>query len=88
MDNIKSILLNNEDISDIINDLYYNSIIQVTGKKLIDTHRKYVSELYLKKINLDKQERNLKKLRKLGIIEKKVLSDKKAFKERILKISK
>jgi septal ring factor EnvC (AmiA/AmiB activator) len=29
-DNLKSILLNNDDISDIINDLYFKSIIQVT----------------------------------------------------------
>jgi hypothetical protein len=29
-DNLKSILLNDEDISDIINDIYYKNIIQVT----------------------------------------------------------
>lgn len=88
IDNLKSILLNEEDISDIINDLYYKWIIQVAWKKLIDNHRKYISELYLKKVQLEKQEESLKKLRKMWIIEKKVLDDKKAFKERILEVSK
>jgi murein DD-endopeptidase MepM/ murein hydrolase activator NlpD len=88
IDNLKSILLNEEDISDVINDLYYNSIIQVTWKKLIDNHRSYIAELYLKKVNLEKQEEDLKKLRKTWIIEKKILADKKTFKERILTVSK
>ena len=88
IDNLKSILLNDEDISDIINDLYFKWIIQVTWKKLIDNHRKYIAELYIKKVNLEKQESDLKKMRKLWIIEKKILADKKAFKERILEVSK
>lgn len=88
IDNLKSILLNEENISDIINDLYFKWIIQVTWKKLIDNHRKYISELYMKKVQLDKQEIDLKKLRKMWIIEKKALDDKKIFKERILTMSK
>ncbi len=88
IDNLKSILLNEEDIWDIINDLYFNWIIQVTWKNLIDKHRKYINDLYIKKIELDKEQENLKKLRKLWIIEKKVLDDKKNFKIRILGISK
>ncbi len=88
IDNLKSILLNGEDISDMINDLYFKWLIQITWKKLVDNHRKYVSQLYLKKVELEKQEENLKKLRKMWIIEKKVLSDKKDFKERLLEVSK
>ena len=88
IDNLKSILLNEEDISDIINDLYYKWIIQVAWKKLIDNHRKYIADLYIKKVNLEKQEEDLKKLRKLWIVEKKILADKKSFKERILDVSK
>jgi len=88
IDNLKSILLNEEDISDIINDLYFKWMIQVAWKKLIDNHRKYVTDLYYKKVKLDKQEVNLKKFRKMWIIEKKILSDKKEFKERILEESK
>jgi len=88
VDNIKSILLNWENIADLLNDLYFKWIIQVAGKKLIDNHRKFISDLYMKKVKLTKQEWSLKTLRKMWIIEKKVLSDKKAYKEKILEVSK
>jgi len=88
LDNLKSILLNEENIWDVINDLYYNWIVQVTGKNLIDKHKKYVSELYLDKLDLEKRQKSLVQLRKMWVIEKKALDDKKDFKERILAVSK
>jgi murein DD-endopeptidase MepM/ murein hydrolase activator NlpD len=72
----------------LINDLYFKGIIQVTGKKLLDEHRKYISELYIKKINLERQEQDLKTLRKQAVIEQKILQDKKNFKENLLQESK
>ena len=87
-DNLKSILLNNDDISDIINDLYFKSIIQVTWQELIQSHKKLVSQLYIKKLDLEKSEKELKQIRKIEIIDRKVLNDKKEFKERLLKVSK
>jgi len=88
VDNLKSILLNDENISDLLNDLYFKWIIQVTWKKLIDNHKKYITDLYMNKVKLSKQESSLKTLRKMWIIQKKVLSDKKDYKKRILDISK
>jgi len=88
IDNLKSILLNWEDIWDMINDLYYKWIIQVTGQNLIDTHRSYISELYIKKVNLEKKEQELKELRKQWIIEQKILQDKKDFQQKLLEESK
>ncbi|NVP17581.1 peptidoglycan DD-metalloendopeptidase family protein [Candidatus Gracilibacteria bacterium] len=88
IDNLKSILLNGEPIGEMINDLYFKGIIQITGKKLIDNHRSYVGELYIKKVSLEKQEQNLKNLRKQGVIEQKILQDKKDFKDKILESSK
>jgi len=87
-DNFKSILLNEEKISEVVDDLYFKWIIQVAWKKLLDNHKKYVSELYLKKIQFEKQEENLKIFRKKAILTNKILSDKKKFKERILDVSK
>ncbi len=88
IDNLKSILLNEENIWDIINDLYFNWIIQVTWKNIIDQYKKNINELYLSKVSLEKQEQDLKKLRQMWMLEKKVLDDKKSFKERILNVSK
>jgi hypothetical protein len=87
-DNLKSILLNNDDISDIINDLYFKSIIQVTGQELISSHKRLISQLYIKKLDLEKSEKELKQMRKIEIIDRKVLNDKKEFKARLLKVSK
>lgn len=88
IDNIRSILLNKEDISDILDDIYFKQIAQITWKNLIDKHRKYIKETYIKKIDLEKKEELLKKLRKSLIIQRKIIKDKKEFKEKILKISK
>jgi len=88
VDNLKAILLNGDDIWGIINDIYFKWLIQVTWKNLIDKHKEYINDLYVEEVNLKKQELNLKQLRKMWIVEKKVLDDKKAFKERILEISK
>ena len=85
IDNLKTIILSDQNISDIIDDLHFKWIVEITWKKLIDEHRGYVSELYVKKVELEKQEINYKKLRKVSIVEKKVLNDKKKFKEKILK---
>lgn len=87
IDNLKSILLNWEDIWQVINDLYYKWIIQVTGQNLIDNHRSYISELYIKKVDLEKKEKELKELRKQWIIEQKVLNDKKYFQQKLLEES-
>lgn len=88
IDNFKSILLSGENIDDLVNDLYFKSIIQVTGKQLIDKHRKFVSQLYVKKLELEKDEENLKILRKQWILEKNILDDKRASKERLLVVTK
>lgn len=88
IDNLKAIILSWENIGDIINDMYFKWVIEITWKKLIDQHRGYISELYVKKIDLQKQETSLKTLRKALMLEKKMLDDKKWLKERILEASK
>lgn len=88
IDNLKTMLLNDQNIWEYINDLYYKWVIQMAWKKLLDNHMEFINELYIKKIALETEEVNLKKLRKESIIEKKVLNDKKIFKEKLLTISK
>ena len=88
IDNLKAILYSNEDIGSIINDLNFNSIIQVTGKRLIAQHKKYINNLYVEQISLKKSRAESKKLRKQLIIKKALIKQKKEFKEKLLKISK
>lgn len=86
-DNLKWILLNDESVSDMVNDLYYKNIIQITWKELIEKHKRLVAEMYTKKLELERNEKDLKQLRKLEVIDRKILTDKKEYKERLLKVS-
>jgi hypothetical protein len=54
---------------------------------LIEQHRDLVEMLYIKKIELENNEKNLLILRNHLIIEKKVLDEKKDFKQRILEMT-
>lgn len=88
IDNLKTIIVSGENIDDLMNDLYFKSIIQLTGQQLIVKHRDYISRLYIKQLELSEDEQELKALRKRGIIEKSVLDDKKAAKKRLLEATK
>ncbi len=88
IDNLKSIILKSNNISDIINDLYFKWLIQIAWKKLIDNHRDYISRLYIKKIDLEKQESLLKNLRKNLILNRKVINEKMDFKKELLSTTK
>lgn len=88
MDNIKSIIMNWEDIWEVINDLHFKAMIEITGQKLIEKHREYEGILYVKKLELENNQKSLILLRNSMIIEKKVLDDKKEFKKRVLEITK
>lgn len=88
IDNIKAIILSWENIWDIINDIHFKSIIQVTGKQILNQYRTNIYELYVQSVELESQELELKKLRKNLMIKNKVLKDKKDFKERLLELTK
>ncbi len=87
IDNIKWIILNWENIWDILNELHFKSMLELTWQKLIEQHRDLVEMLYIKKIELENNEKNLLILRNHLIIEKKVLDEKKDFKQRILEMT-
>ncbi len=87
IDNLKTILLSGEKIDELMNDLYFKSLVQLTWQQLIEKHRRYISTLYIKKIELQKQEEQLRLLRKTWILEKKILDDKRAAKKRLLEVT-
>ncbi|MDD3301988.1 MAG: M23 family metallopeptidase [Candidatus Gracilibacteria bacterium] len=88
IDNIKGIILNGEDIGELLNDMYFKSMLEITGQKLIDKHREYVQALYLKKVELEANQKELITLRNNLMLEKKVLDDKKEYKKKLLEITK
>ncbi len=88
IDNIKSVILNSQDIWSIINELYFKSLLELTWQKLLEKHRDYVKVLYIKKLELEENEEKLVSLRNDLIIEKKSLDDKKKFREELLEKTK
>jgi murein DD-endopeptidase MepM/ murein hydrolase activator NlpD len=88
IDSLKTIILSGEELSIVMDDLYFKGIIQVSWQKLIEKHRSFVSHLYVEKITLERNESELKRLRKTLMIEKSILDDKKAAKTRLLEITK
>ena len=88
VDNLKAILLSWKDIWELLSDSHYKTLIQVTGKKLLDQHRSYLRDLYIKKVELERNQKELSTLRKQEIITKKELAEKKKLQEKYIEISK
>ena len=88
LDNFKAILLSGEDLDSVINDIYFKELLAVAWKELIEKNRELVFDLYIEKKSLEEETVVLKKLKKNFVIKKKVLNDKKEFKNKILSISK
>ncbi|MDC0506253.1 peptidoglycan DD-metalloendopeptidase family protein, partial [Candidatus Gracilibacteria bacterium] len=88
IDNLKNILLNNQDMSEVIDDLYFKSLVQLAGASIVQEHRGLVKNLYSERKTLEQDEKSLKSLRKSEIIERSILQDKQAFKTRLLESSK
>jgi len=88
IDNLKAIILSWENLDEILNDMYYKELIWMAWKQLIKKHKKYIFSLYSEKQELEQASARLKKLRKDFIIKKKILEDKKKYKEKILSVSK
>lgn len=87
IDHLSYILVNNQDVTDIIDDLYYTSLAQVAGSNIVAQHRSLVKEMYTKKLTLQRDQISLKSLRSSELVAQTILEDKKAFRERLLEAS-
>jgi len=88
IDNLKAALLSNENLDEVLWDLYYKELISLAWKNLIDKHKKLIFSLYVEQKDLEEKQKKLSQLRNDSIIKKKSLWDKKEFKEKMLEISK
>ncbi len=87
-DNLKAVLLSGKTIWEVIDDMYFKTVLEIAWRQLIDKYKKSIYELYVETTSLKEEELKLKKYRKDLMIKKKVLSDKKIFKTRLLTITK
>ncbi len=86
--NLKTIILSGQDLDSIMSDIYFKELLAVAWKELIEKNRRLVFDLYIEKKKLEQETSSLKKLKRNFNVKKKILNDKKLFKEKILKVSK
>lgn len=88
IDLIRSIVLNDGNLSDIINDIQYKSILEVAGQNFVEIHRNLVREYYYNKEMLKKEKASNIKL-KVALEQKiKELDAEKLYKQELLEETK
>lgn len=89
LDSLRTILLSGDgNLSDVLSDYYFKSIIEVTGQELIAKHRNFIKDLFLKKKELESKKETLASLRNEQLVAKTALLQKKALRQKILDITK
>lgn len=88
LDVIKSILLNDWNLSDIINDIHFKTLIELSGQNLIEVHRNLIKEFYYNKEELKKEKLESLKLKADLITKNKNLELQKEYKKNLLEITK
>ncbi len=88
VDVIRSIILNDWNLSDIMNDIHLKTIIELNWQNLINTYKDLIKENYFNKENLKKTKIENLKLKKELDLKNRYLTSQKEYKENLLKITK
>jgi len=87
IDSLKTVILNDWDISHILDDLNFTSILEFTGQSILQEYRDLLKEIFIQKLALEDKNNSLKKIREETIKKEKELQNKKDFREKILNFS-
>lgn len=88
IDSLKTILINSWNLNEVLSDLYYSNLIEVTGQTLIEQHRWLIKKTFLQKINLENTQLKLEKEKENHISRLKEIAEKKDFREKLLTYTK
>ncbi len=88
LDVVKSIILNDWNISDIINDIHFKTLIELSWQNLIETHRNLVKDYYYNKEEIKKEKVESLRLKSELLVKNKNLESQKAYKENLLEVTK
>ncbi|EKD44767.1 MAG: hypothetical protein ACD_71C00011G0001, partial [uncultured bacterium (gcode 4)] len=88
IDVMRSIILNDGNISDILNDIHYKSILEITGQNFIEQHRLLIKEYYYNKESLKKEKIEHLRLKNELITKNRDLLGQKEYKEQLLEVTK
>lgn len=88
IDSLKTILLSDWSLGDILSQLHFSSVLEVTGQTLVEKHRKMIKELFVKKLDLEKKNKEVKETQSQELIKRRSLLEKRDFREKILTYTK
>lgn len=88
IDSLKTILLSDGTLGDILSQLHFTSVLELTGQSLVEQYRKLMVELFVKKSDLEKKKRDLKDSQQQEMSKKRSLVEKKEFRTKILEYTK
>lgn len=88
VDSIKTILLSEQNLWEVLSDIHFSSILDVTGQMLVEKHRALAKNLFVKKVSLEQDNKNMTILKEQEIQKKKESKEKKDFKIKILDYTK
>ncbi|MDD2566072.1 MAG: peptidoglycan DD-metalloendopeptidase family protein [Candidatus Gracilibacteria bacterium] len=88
IDVVRSIILNDGNLGDLLNDIHFKTLIELSGQNLVDLHRDLVKEYYYNKEELKKQKIEIVRLKGELTSKNKDLNSQKEYKEELLSITK
>jgi len=84
IDLIRTFLLSNGSIGDIMSELHFSSILEIAGQKILDQYREMVKELYLEQYELETKNKLVKEKRDTELKRKKRLAEKRQLRDQML----
>lgn len=84
VDVIRSVILNDWNLWDLLNDIHFKSLIEVSGQNLVETHRDLIKEYYFNKESLKKEKLELLRLKNDLKTKNDDLAAQKDYKEELL----
>ena len=87
IDIVKTILLNDGNLSDIISDMHYQSLLEQAGKNFIEIHRNLIKEYYYNTEQLKTEKVDILRMKRLLQMRKLDLESQRQYKEQLLSIT-
>ncbi|EKE29392.1 MAG: peptidase M23 [uncultured bacterium (gcode 4)] len=88
IDVVRSIVLNDGDIWELLNDIHFKTLLELSWQNLIDLHRSFVKEYYFNKEEAKKEKLESIRLKNDLKVKNEDLITQKEYKEQLLKITK
>jgi len=87
LDIVKTILLNDGNLSDILSDMHYQSLLEQAGKNFIEIHRSLIKEYYYNTETLKSEKIDILRMKRILELRKTDLESQRKYKEQLLAIT-